>query len=134
MTKLIDVLRWLCRYSLLPIIAFGAEAADTAVGQEKPAEPAVKALNHAVLSKLPFTNQDDFQDAARGFVATLPDAVVTGPNGKVVWSQKDYAFLEGAPPDTVNPSLWRKASSTIGTGCSRSSRGFIKFGASTFPT
>ena len=46
MTKLIDVLCRLCRYSLLAIIAFGVEAADTAVGQEKPAEPAVKALNN----------------------------------------------------------------------------------------
>ena len=49
MTKLKCVLCWLCRYSLLTIIAFGVEAADTAVGQEKPAEPAVKALNSSRL-------------------------------------------------------------------------------------
>ena len=109
MTRLIDALYWLCRCSLLAIVAFGVEAADTAFGQEKPAEPSVKALNNAVLSKLPFTNQDDFQDAARGFIATLPDGLVTGPNGKAVWSQKDYEFLERAAPDTVNPSLWRQA-------------------------
>jgi alkyl sulfatase BDS1-like metallo-beta-lactamase superfamily hydrolase len=109
MTRLIRVLCWLCRYSLLTIIAFGAGAAGTAFGQEKPAEPAVKALNNALLAKLPFDKQDDFQDAARGFIGTLPDAVVTGPKGNVVWSQKDYAFLEKAAPDTVNPSLWRQA-------------------------
>ena len=109
MTKLMDLLGWLCRCSLLAIVAFGVEAADTAFGQEKPAEPAVKALNNAVLSQLPFSNQDDFQDAARGFIATLPDGLVTGANGKAVWSQKDYAFLERAAPDTVNPSLWRQA-------------------------
>src|SRR5262249_19350033 len=109
MTKLKCVLCWLRPYSLLAIIAFGVGAADTAFGQEKPAEPAVKTLNNAVLSKLPFDKQDDFQDAARGFIATLPDALVTGPNGNVVWSQKDYAFLEKAAPDTVNPSLWRQA-------------------------
>src|SRR5262249_7358402 len=109
MTKLRCVLCWLCSYSLLTIIAVGVEAADTAVGQEKPAEPAVKALNNAVLSKLPFTKQDDYQDAARGFIATLPDALVTGPNGNVVWSQKDYAFLARTSPDTVNTSLWRQA-------------------------
>jgi len=91
MTKLICVLCWLCRYSLLTIIAFGVGAVDTAFGQEKPAEPAVKALNNAVLSKLPFNKQDDYQDAARGFIATLPDALVTGPKGNVVWSQKDYS-------------------------------------------
>jgi alkyl sulfatase BDS1-like metallo-beta-lactamase superfamily hydrolase len=109
MTRLIRVLCWLCRYSLLTVVAVGAGAFDTASGQEKPAEPAVKALNNAVLAKLPFDKQDDFQDAARGFIGTLPDAVVTGPNGNVVWSQKDYAFLEKAAPDTVNPSLWRQA-------------------------
>jgi alkyl sulfatase BDS1-like metallo-beta-lactamase superfamily hydrolase len=109
MTKLKCALCWLGRHSLLAIIAFGAGAADTAVAQEKPAEPAVKASNNAVLSKLPFDNQDDFKDVARGFIATLPDALVTGPNGRVVWSQKDYAFLEGTAPDTVNPSLWRQA-------------------------
>src|SRR5215470_16181497 len=98
MIKLIYALCWLCNYSLLTIITFGVEAADTAVGQEKPAEPAVKALNNAVLSKLPFAKQDDYQDAARGFIATLPDALVTGSDGHVVWSQKDYAFLEKAAP------------------------------------
>jgi alkyl sulfatase BDS1-like metallo-beta-lactamase superfamily hydrolase len=70
MAKLIYVLCWLCRCSRLAIIAFGVEAVDAAVGQEKPAEPAVKALNNAVLSRLPFANRDDFQDAARGFIAT----------------------------------------------------------------
>src|SRR5215471_2583763 len=109
MIRLVCVLCSLCRYSLLAIIAFGVGAADAAFGQEKPAEPAVKALNHAVLSTLPFDRQDDFQDAARGFIATLPDGLVTGPNGHVVWSQNDYAFLDKAAPDTVNPSLWRQA-------------------------
>ena len=70
MTRLICVLCWLCRYSLLTIIAFGVGAADAAFGQEKPAEPAVKALNNAVLSKLPFNKQDDYQDAARGLDGT----------------------------------------------------------------
>src|SRR5262249_42076593 len=109
MTKLKCVLCRLRLRSLLAIVAVGVGAAATAFGQEKPAEPAVKALNHAVLSQLPFDKQDDFQDAARGFIATLPDALVTGPNGRVVWSQKDYAFLDKAAPDTVNPSLWRQA-------------------------
>jgi hypothetical protein len=134
MTKLKRVLCWPCRYSLLTIIAFGVGAADTAFGQEKPAEPTVKALNHAVLSTLPFNNQDDFKDAARGFIATLPDALVTGPDGHVVWSQKDYAFLEKQRPTRSTPASGGRRSSTISTGCSRSSTEFIKFGASTFPT
>jgi alkyl sulfatase BDS1-like metallo-beta-lactamase superfamily hydrolase len=98
------------RGALLVITAIGVGIAHTASGQDaKPAEPAVRAANHAVLSQLPFANRDDFQDAARGFIATIPDALVTGASGNVVWSQKGYAFLEGSAPDTVNPSLWRQA-------------------------
>src|SRR5262249_18054670 len=108
-TEVMYALCRVCRYSLLAIIALRVETADTALGQEKPAEPAVKALNNAVLSTLPFAKRDDYQDAGRGFIATLPDGLVTGPKGNVIWSQKDYAFLEGTPPDTVNPSLWRQA-------------------------
>jgi alkyl sulfatase BDS1-like metallo-beta-lactamase superfamily hydrolase len=100
-----------CRGALLAIIAFGAGAVSPAAGQEaKPAEPAVSAANHAVLSQLPFANRDDYQDAARGFIGTIPDALVTGPGGNIVWSQRDYGFLDNdQAPDTVNPSLWRQA-------------------------
>src|SRR5208282_1072068 len=53
----------------------------------------------------------DFDDASRGFIATRPDALVSRPDGRVVWSLKPYDFLRGdAPaPATVNPSLWRQA-------------------------
>ena len=100
-----------CRGALLAIIAFGVGAVPPAAGQEaKPAEPAVRAANHAGLSQLPFANRDDYQDAARGFMGTILDALVTGPGGNVVWSHRDYGFLDNdQAPDTVNPSLWRQA-------------------------
>ncbi len=82
------------------------EASDQ---RAKQAEAAVRTQNNGVLSKLPFTNRDDFRDASRGFIATLPGALVTGASGNVIWTQKDYAFLEKGVPDTVNPSLWRQA-------------------------
>ncbi len=99
------------RAALLAITTFGVGTAHPAAGQEaKPAELTVSAANRAVLSQLPFANRDDYEDAARGFIATIPDALVTGPSGNVVWSQKDYGFLENDhAPDTVNPSLWRLA-------------------------
>ena len=52
----------------------------------------------------------DFEDAARGFVASLADPVIRTKNGTPVWDLTPYAFLneETAPP-TVNPSLWRMA-------------------------
>jgi len=76
----------------------------------KPAEPAVKTRNQDVYGKLPFADRQDFDDAERGFIATLPDATVTDASGRVVWSLKDYEFLTAEQaPDTVNPSLWRQA-------------------------
>jgi alkyl sulfatase BDS1-like metallo-beta-lactamase superfamily hydrolase len=63
----------------------------------KDAEPAVATANRALLSQLPFGDRQDFEDATRGFVATVP----ANPD--------PYAFLVGEAPATVNPSLWREA-------------------------
>ena len=76
--------RHLCHAGIC-MMTFGLWGASPAPGQDaKPAEPAVKALNNAVLAKLPFAERADFEDAARGFIATVPDARVTGPGGNVV--------------------------------------------------
>jgi alkyl sulfatase BDS1-like metallo-beta-lactamase superfamily hydrolase len=82
-----------------------------AIGAEpKAAEPTVEAANSLVRSSLPFANRDDYRDAERGFMGTFPDALVTGANGNIVWSQKEYSFLDRQDvPATVNPSLWRQA-------------------------
>src|SRR5215472_12564533 len=67
--------------------------------QPMPAEPLVAAFNRSVLSQLPFSDRQDFEDANRGFIATTPDS-----------SNPDlYKFLEQDAPPTVNPSLWRQA-------------------------
>lgn len=75
----------------------------------KPAEPATRAANEAVLRELPFADRDDFEAAGRGFIGTIPGGRI-GPAERPVWSLDRYGFLEGenAPP-TVNPSLWRQA-------------------------
>jgi alkyl sulfatase BDS1-like metallo-beta-lactamase superfamily hydrolase len=74
------------------------------------AEPLTAALNRAVLESLPFADTQDFDDAGRGLLATLPEPEIKNDQGRVVWSLRDYGFLadEQAPP-TVNPSLWRQA-------------------------
>jgi linear primary-alkylsulfatase len=83
---------------------------DAAKRAPKDAEPATRQANHAVLTQLPFADRQDFEDARRGFIGSLPDAIVKGARDRLVWSLADYAFLqqESAPP-TVNPSLWRQA-------------------------
>ncbi|WP_035799502.1 alkyl/aryl-sulfatase [Kitasatospora mediocidica] len=55
-----------------------------------------------------FDDTEDFADADRGFIDRLDPAVVTTDDGRVVWDNDAYAFLDGACPDTANPSLWRQ--------------------------
>jgi alkyl sulfatase BDS1-like metallo-beta-lactamase superfamily hydrolase len=78
--------------------------------QSKNAEPATRAANDAFVKSLPFSDRADFDDAKRGFVATLPDGVIAGPGGRPAFNTKPYAFLQKDDvPATVNPSLWRQA-------------------------
>jgi alkyl sulfatase BDS1-like metallo-beta-lactamase superfamily hydrolase len=80
-----------------------------ALAQARDAEPATRAVNEAVLKTLPFADRTDFDDARRGFIATLPEGVIDGPRGPA-WDTKPYAFLQkDEAPATVNPSLWRQA-------------------------
>src|SRR5262245_9065358 len=76
----------------------------------KNATAATHALNRAVLDTLPFADTQDFEDARRGLIGSLPEMEISNETGRVVWSLKEYSFLaaEEAPP-TVNPSLWRQA-------------------------
>jgi alkyl sulfatase BDS1-like metallo-beta-lactamase superfamily hydrolase len=94
------------------LIAFAALVATpvAALAQPKAAEPPTREANAALLTTLPFADREDFIDARRGFVATIPDAIVAGPGGRPAWSMKAYDFLKSdEAPSTVNPSLWRQA-------------------------
>ena len=83
----------------------------------KAAEPAVKAAHAAAFEELPFSNRDDYEDASRGFVATLPNALIKDADGNVVWDLGAYAFLEeDDSPDSVHPSLWRLAQLNVEHG------------------
>jgi alkyl sulfatase BDS1-like metallo-beta-lactamase superfamily hydrolase len=76
----------------------------------KDATPITSAHNRAVLHALPFDDTRDFEDARRGFLGTLPEVEIRNDKGRIVWSLRDYAFLDDAhAPPTVNPSLWRQA-------------------------
>jgi len=79
--------------------------------EPKAATNATKAALSAMAKTLPAANEQDFADAKRGFIATIPNATITNDAGHPVWDMGKYSFIqEGAPsPDTVNPSLWRQA-------------------------
>jgi alkyl sulfatase BDS1-like metallo-beta-lactamase superfamily hydrolase len=76
--------------------------------QLKPAQPQIVAANEAVRGRYLFDDTRDFDDAARGFIATLDDGRITAEDGQVVWDNDAYAFLDQDCPATVNPSLWRQ--------------------------
>lgn len=76
----------------------------------KPASHSTQRAHERTRQALDFSDQQDFEDARRGFIATLPDAHIPADRGGVAWSQRAYGFLEPQEaPDTVNPSLWRMA-------------------------
>ena len=66
-------------------------------------------VNAAIAKSLPLADQQDFEAAKRGFIATGENLVVLDENGREVWNLPDYAFIEGDAPASVNPSLWRQA-------------------------
>ena len=49
----------------------------------------------------------EFENATKGLLASPDTLDICDENGKVVWSQTAYAFLDQDAPDTANPSLWR---------------------------
>ncbi|MGL6257807.1 alkyl/aryl-sulfatase [Vibrio sp. WXL210] len=78
----------------------------------KPATEATKAYNQQLLSTLPFDDQQDFEDAQKGFIASQRVVTITNDQDDVVWDLEEYKkfiTLEASAPDSVNPSLWRNA-------------------------
>ncbi|MFB8216536.1 alkyl/aryl-sulfatase [Streptomyces anulatus] len=75
----------------------------------KPAQPFIARQQSELRRLLPFSDTQDFEDAARGLIARREPNAVTAADGRVVWDNDAYAFLEGDAPDTVNPSLWRQS-------------------------
>jgi alkyl sulfatase BDS1-like metallo-beta-lactamase superfamily hydrolase len=58
---------------------------------------------------LPLDDTADFDDADRGFIAALSPCVIKADDGRVVWDNDAYAFLNGETPTSVHPSLWRQS-------------------------
>ncbi|HEX8689054.1 MAG TPA: alkyl sulfatase dimerization domain-containing protein [Solirubrobacterales bacterium] len=52
---------------------------------------------------------NDFEEARRGLIAAFDPPVVESERGRTVWDLRPYDFLDGEPPETVHPSLWRQS-------------------------
>lgn len=79
---------------------------------EKDATGSTREANDACRAdpSLDWEDRLDFDNAGRGFIASLDPPVIKAADGRPVWDLEQYSFLddETAPP-TVNPSLWRQA-------------------------
>lgn len=63
--------------------------------------------NARVSNLLDFENKEEYENAGRGLIASPEKLEIYDENGKLVWSQAAYSFIEKDSPDTANPSLWR---------------------------
>ncbi|RKR64376.1 alkyl sulfatase BDS1-like metallo-beta-lactamase superfamily hydrolase [Yokenella regensburgei] len=105
--KLKKIVGYLALAGLLSSSTFSVFAQEAA----KDATSATKSANDALYSQLPFSDNTDFTNAHKGFIAPLPTEVIKGEKGNVVWDPQKYAFIKEGDksPDSVNPSLWRQA-------------------------
>lgn len=104
------------------IIGAGSDnaAADEAARIEPPAArtvtEATRRANDAAGKRLPLSDQQDFKDARRGFIATIDGGVILNDRGEPAWDLSRYDFLKGDAPASVNPSLWRQAKLNANAG------------------
>ena len=63
--------------------------------------------NAQVYALLDFEDKSEFENATRGLIASPETLEIRNDEGKLIWSQNAYDFLDGDAPSTANPSLWR---------------------------
>ncbi|MFA5400104.1 MAG: alkyl sulfatase dimerization domain-containing protein [Dehalococcoidia bacterium] len=73
--------------------------------------------NEEVKNQFDFADREEFEDAQRGFIATVPDLVIENAAGGIAWSMPDYDFEKQTEiPATVNPLLWRHSQLNLNNG------------------
>ena len=88
-------------------MAYSPLPADLA--QPKPATEHTKETQARVREELNFADRQSFDDAQRGFIASIDPITIKRPDGHITYDLEQLSFLDGEAPDTVNPSLWRQA-------------------------
>ena len=78
---------------------------------ERAATASTIEANRQVANDLNIADQQDFEDARRGLIASIDGMQIPSSSDptKNVWDMAAYNFIKGDAPDTVNPSLWRQA-------------------------
>ena len=74
-----------------------------------PSKFTLEALQRAK-ETLPFADQRDFEELARGFIAPMPDLKIMADAGHVAWDMERFQFLnEDRDFDSIHPSLLRQS-------------------------
>ena len=75
----------------------------------KPASDHTIAAQKRIRAHLDFSDRQSFEDAKKGFIATLDPLTIKRDDGHITFDLAHMSFLDEEAPDTVNPSLWRQA-------------------------
>lgn len=102
----------LCAGALTLGCCVGASAEDMTqklglTPEQKAATQFTADANEQVYALLDFEDKSEFDNATRGLIASPEALEIRNAEGKLIWSQKAYDFLDGDAPSTANPSLWR---------------------------
>ncbi len=102
-------IKGICLLCVLLLCAQLACAEEYALTPEpKGATEITAQKNQEVYAILDFEDEQEMEFATRGLICAPDSLELTDAEGRVIWSQDAYAFVEDAEaPDTVNPSLWR---------------------------
>lgn len=76
---------------------------------QKEASVFTQTTNNKLLNYLPFSDRKDYENAQKGFIATLESGEIKDANGNIIYSMKQYDFIKGDAPTSTNPSLWRQS-------------------------
>ncbi|MGM9482291.1 alkyl/aryl-sulfatase [Roseateles sp. NT4] len=93
--------------ALVALLALAGCSRETAAPSGDASATTVQA-NAAFAKSLPLSDQQDFEDARRGFIAR-PSGKILAADGSVITDFDAFNFVDGDAPPTVNPSLWRHA-------------------------
>ena len=84
------------RLAILVLLVGAVVAERTAIAQATPKEAteATKQHNSQMLSQLPFNSKQDFENASKGFIATLPEVKVVGAKKETpfgIWGRTHFS-------------------------------------------
>ncbi len=101
---------------LASLLTMAVAAAAAAADAPKAATAFTERANGTVRAAMAMNDKQDTEDATRGKLADLPDPIVKGADGRTVYDTKQFDFVKGSAPASVNPSLWREQTLNTAAG------------------